>query len=198
VLKSVKGLEAFCKDLASDEPAPGGGSASAAAGAMAASLLSMVCGVTLKSKKHEANWPRLTALLGRAQVLADRLLRNVEADSLAYQSIVACSRAKRAAPGDGKAAAAYEGAVRSAMEVPASTAEACIEVLRLAQEVAAVGTKSASSDIEVARLLAAAGVDGAVANIMVNLPYCSDQAYVARAKDTADELSREKARLVQG
>jgi formiminotetrahydrofolate cyclodeaminase len=198
VLKSVKGLEAFCKDLASDEPAPGGGSAAAAAGAMAASLLSMVCGVTLKSKKHEPDWPKLTVLRRRVDSLAGMLLKNVEADSLAYQVLVIHARAKRKDPTDAKAAAAYDEAVKAAMEVPTWTAKMCIEVLKLSQEVAAVGTKSASSDIEVARLLAAAGVEGAVANILVNLPYCSDQAYAARASDTADGLRREKAELVRG
>ncbi|MEW5747305.1 MAG: cyclodeaminase/cyclohydrolase family protein [Candidatus Thermoplasmatota archaeon] len=198
MLKGFKGLEAFCKDLASDQPAPGGGSASAAAGAMAASLLSMVCGVTLKSKKHEANWPKLALLRRRADSLSGLLLRTAEADSAAYVMLVIRAKAKRADPSNHKAVAAFDASVRSAMDIPASTAEQCLAVLRLSQEVAALGTKSASSDIEVARLLAAAGVDGAVANVMVNIPSCSDHAYAARAKEAADEALREKARLIQG
>ncbi len=198
MLKGFKGLEAFCKDLASDEPAPGGGSASAAAGAMAASLLSMVCGVTLKSKKHEANWPKLALLRRRADSLAGMLLRAGELDSTAYMALVVRAKAKRADPEDSKAMAAFDEAVRATMEAPAFTAKHCLEVLRLAQDVTALGTKSASSDIEVARLLAAAGVEGAVANVMVNIPYCSDQAYAARAKEAADEALREKARLIRG
>lgn len=197
MLKGFKGLEAFCKDLASDEPAPGGGSASAAAGAMAASLLSMVCGVTLKSKKHEANWPKLALLRRRADSLAGMLLRAAELDSTAYTVLVVRAKAKRADPEDYKAVADFDEAVRATMDAPAFTAKHCLDVLRLAQEVAGIGTKSASSDIEVAMLLAAAGVDGAVANVMVNIPYCRDQAYAARAKEAADEALREKARLIQ-
>lgn len=194
-MKGSKGLKEFCDDLASPEPAPGGGTAAAAAGAMAASLLSMVCGITLKSRKHEANWPKLTLLKDRADRSASMLLESADLDAQMYLTLVRHARAKREAPGDDRAAAAYEEAVRGAIEVPTSTAEMCVGVLRLADEVASVGTKSASSDIEVARLLAAAGADGAVANILINLPSCGDTSFRERAKERADALSREKAGL---
>ncbi|MGD9962732.1 MAG: cyclodeaminase/cyclohydrolase family protein [Thermoplasmata archaeon] len=195
-MSGFEGLKAFCDDLASPEPAPGGGTAAAASGAIAASLLSMVCGVTLKSKKHEMNWPRLELLKERADELGALLIKHAEMDALSYLTVVRHARAKREAPGDEEAAAAYEEAVRGAIEVPTSTAEACVEVLRLADEVAAVGTKSASSDIEVARLLAAAGVDGAVANIMVNLPSCADASASARARESAERINSEKGALL--
>lgn len=191
-MKGMDGLKAFCDDLASDEPSPGGGTAAAAAGAMSASLLSMVCGITLKSRKHEQDWPRLAALKGQTDELASLLLMSAEADAASYQEVVRTARAKRGSPDDQKAAAAYDDAVKRAIEVPASTAEMCIRALELAREVASLGTKSASSDIEVAKLLAAAGVDGALANIMVNLPYCADQSYSARARERAAELRRQK------
>lgn len=196
-MNGTKGLEAFCKDLASDQPAPGGGSASAAAGAMAASLLSMVCGVTLKSKKHEPNWPELAALRRKADSMAGMLLRRVDEDSMAYEMLVLHSRNKRNNPGDVEAAATYDKAVKLAMGVPTMTAKSCVDVLRLAEEVAALGTKSASSDIEVARLLAAAGVEGAVANVLINLPYCDDQNHVSRARETVEALRREKTDLLK-
>ena len=195
-MKGSDGLRAFCEDLASPEPAPGCGTAAAAAGAMAASLLSMVCGITRKSKKHEANWPALGVLKNRADELGSLLLKHADLDALTYLEVVQRARAKREAPGDEEAAAAYEEAVHKAIEVPASTAEACVRVLSLAREVAAVGTKSASSDIEVARLLAAAGADGAVANVMINLPYCADASFAARARGRAEALALEKSGLL--
>lgn len=194
-MKGMKGLKEFCDDLASPEPAPGGGTAAAAAGAMGAALLSMVCGITLKSKKHEANWPRLGLLKRRADEVTSLLLGSADLDAETYLTVVRSARARRDAPDDRGAAAAYEEAVRKAIEVPTSTAEMCLEVLRLAGEVASVGTKSASSDIEVARLLAAAGVDGAVANMMINIPSCPDQSFAASTREKAEGIAREKAGL---
>jgi len=192
VLTSAKGLRAFCDELASAEPSPGGGTAAAAAGAMAASLLSMVCGITLKNKKHEGNWSKLAVLKEESDALSSLLLRLAADDALAYDKVVETTRAKRTAPADGKAVTAYADAVRVAMEVPMSTAEACVKVLRLSENVASTGTKSASSDIEVARRLAGAGVDGALANVLINLPYCMDASFASTAKGKAEELRRER------
>jgi formiminotetrahydrofolate cyclodeaminase len=195
-LKSSDGLKAFCDDLASPEPTPGGGTASAAAGAMAASLLSMVCGITLKNKRHQPEWPRFAELKRSADDLAARLLKNADLDAEAYDAVVLRGRERRATPDDRKAAEAYEMAVQDATAVPKSTAEDCIQVLRLAREVAQAGAKSASSDIEAAIALAAAGVDGAVANILVNIPYSDDASFRSRAQEHADRLRREKEGLV--
>jgi len=196
VLTSAKGLRAFCDELASAEPSPGGGTAAAAAGAMAASLLSMVCSITLKNKKHEGNWSKLALLKEESDALSSLLLRLAADDALAYDRVVETTRAKRNAPADAEAATAYSDAVRVAMEVPMSTAEACLKVLSLSEKVAAVGTKSASSDIEVAKRLAGAGIDGAVANILINLPYCEDAPFASAAKGKVEELGREKTRIL--
>ena len=196
MLTSAKGLKAFCDEIASAEPSPGGGSAAAAAGAMAASLMAMVCGITLKSKKHEANWPKLAVLKEESDTLSSLLLRLAADDALAYDRVVDATRAKRNAPSDGVMATAYADAIRVAMEVPMSTAEACVKVLRLSEKVASVGTKSASSDIEVGRRLAGAGVDGAIANVLINLPYCEDAPFASTAKCKAEELEREKRRIL--
>jgi len=196
VLKSAKGLRSFCDELASAEPSPGGGTAAAAAGAMAASLLSMVCGITLRSKKHQENWPKLATMKEEADSLSAVLLALAADDALAYDEVVGASRAKRDAPHDGAAKAAYDAAVRRAMEVPMSTAEACIKVLRLSGFVSSLGTKSASSDVEVARRLAGAGTDGAIANVLINLPYCGDGALASDTRHKTDRLAREKTGLL--
>jgi formiminotetrahydrofolate cyclodeaminase len=195
-LKSARGLRSFCDELASAQPSPGGGTAAAASGAMAASLLSMVCGITLKSKKHKDAWSKLASLKEEADTLSTLLLRLATDDALAYDTVVVTSRAKRDAPHDRKAKESYDSAVRGAMEVPMATADACVKVLRLSGAVASLGTKSASSDVEVARRLAAAGVDGAIANVLVNLPYCGDVRFAAEAKERTEQLGREKAGLL--
>lgn len=191
-MRSGKGLEEFCRELASPEPSPGGGTAAAAAGAVAASLLSMVCGVTLKNKRHEHSWEQLRALRTRADELAERLLSLAEEDAAAYDRMVETGKAGRQRPGDEGAAADHSEAVARATEVPMRTAESCAEVLELAGEVGRLGTRSASSDVDVARHLAVAGAKGGLANVMINLPYCTGKAYAdevrARAKDVGEAV----------
>jgi formiminotetrahydrofolate cyclodeaminase len=157
----------------------------------------MVCGITLKNKKHRDSWPRLAVLKEEADTLSELLVRLASDDALAYDGVVAASRAKRDAPDDRGAKEAYDGAVRRAMEVPMSTADGCLRVLRLSDPVASLGTRSASSDVEVARSLAVAGIDGALANVLVNLPFCEDEHFATGAKQKVETVGREKASLLR-
>lgn len=175
-LESYEQLKAFCQELSSDMPSPGGGTASAAAGAMAASLLMMVCGVTAKSKKHEASKPRLNELLSVLVKDRDELIHLAREDAVAYDSVVEAARGRKSNPG-GASDKAYQLALRHAADVPMRTADVCIHVLERTVEVVQVGTKSASSDMGVAWELARAGFRGARMNVAINLEFLEDKKF---------------------
>jgi len=195
VLRSGDALGRFCEDLASDRPAPGGGTASAAAGAMAASLLSMVCCITLKSKKYEESWPEIGELRARAERLQKLLIRLAAEDAEAYDELSAAMRDARKSPGDDAARSRRADALEHAIDVPLRTAEACLEVLRMSSEVATKGVKSAASDVEVAELLARAGIDGALANVAINLPECDDGELASETKRKVDAIVEGRRRV---
>lgn len=177
----MEGLRDFCADLSSDLPSPGGGTASAAAGAMAASLLAMVCAITRKSKKHEANWAELDRLRDSLSNLRDELTALAQEDARAYDLVVEAMR-RRKERKDEDSEKQVLLAVRHATEVPDRTAARCMDVLRAAERVADIGSKSASSDIGVAVLLAEAGLRGALMNVLINAETDKDAAYVASIK----------------
>ena len=121
-------LDAF----ASNEPVPGGGSASALAGAVGVSLLLMVAGM----QKTKSGTPEETADLAEAaaklRTLRDRLTMLVDRDSEAYAGVAAAFKLPKASD-DEKAArkAAIEAATRQATDVPLETMRACRDALRL-------------------------------------------------------------------
>jgi formiminotetrahydrofolate cyclodeaminase len=195
VLKSVDDLRRFCDELASDDPSPGGGSASAAAGAMGAALLSMVCGITLKNRRYEPSWPELEELRSRTKTLVVNLIDLAARDAEAYDGLLSATRALRASSAGGDAQSRRAKAVETAIRVPLETADACMEVLRLSQDVAAKGTRSASSDVNVATLLASAGVDGALANVEINLPDCDDDELLSETKRRVAAILDAKRRI---
>ena len=82
----------FAASLASDAPAPGGGSASAAAGAFGAALLEMVVGLTLGKEKYRASWEDLEPLADRLREARLRLLELVDEDTKAFDAVVAARR----------------------------------------------------------------------------------------------------------
>ncbi|NOY78965.1 MAG: glutamate formimidoyltransferase, partial [Calditrichaeota bacterium] len=65
----------FANELSMDSPTPGGGSTAALAGALAASLVSMVANLTYGNKKYRENWDAVKPLALRAQELKDALLK---------------------------------------------------------------------------------------------------------------------------
>ena len=178
-------LDAF----ASADPTPGGGSASALAGAMAASLLAMVAGMP-KTKfgtgeERDALAAARTTLLRTKAVLTDLIDR----DSAAYDLVVAAYRSPKSTDDEKTARkAAIQQAMRVATEAPLETMRACLEVMRESVAVAACGNPAASSDVAVARGLAAAAFAGARHNVDINLGGLTDAALVEAIRQESAAL----------
>jgi formiminotetrahydrofolate cyclodeaminase len=156
--------------FASPDPTPGGGSASALAGATGASLVAMVCAMPKTRTGASAERERLTAALGWAREAGTRLRALVDEDSEAYDAVVAAYRLPKGT--DAEKAVRKDTVARAmagAIAVPLRTAEACLVVLRAAGESLAHGNPNASSDARTAGALAWAGLLGAAANVKINL-----------------------------
>lgn len=196
-LKSRKALGSFCRELASDIPSPGGGTASAAAGAMGASLLAMVCGITAKSKKHAKDAPALRKLEHRLKKLGDELVALAARDAEAYDDVVVAFRKRRSKETAGTVKG-VEAALVHAADVPMRTAKVCIEVLELSKRVSRLGSKSASSDVGVAVLLANAGFNGAAMNVQINLEGLKDEAAARKTARILSAMERRASKLARG
>jgi formiminotetrahydrofolate cyclodeaminase len=169
----------FARRLASGDPTPGGGSASALSAALGASLVSMVANLTAgrpAARGHEATLQEITQ---RAASASGERLELVELDAAAYDAVVAARRVIRAgaANGDDDRAhaptahgATLHAAIIEATRVPLRIAACAADVLRLAERLAAIGNRHALSDVAVAGDLAWAGLRGGLANVRANLP----------------------------
>jgi methenyltetrahydrofolate cyclohydrolase len=151
--------------LASHDPVPGGGSAAALGGAMAAALVSMVAELTPNDERAQQ-----LGAAGRTRIaeLADL----AQADADAYAAVVAARRLPKTTEAEGQArSAALRGAMASAAATPLRIAEAAAAVLELAEELAPIGNPNAASDVGVAGALGVAALRGALLNVRINLPY---------------------------
>ena len=165
----------FSAALASDAPAPGGGSASAAAGAMGAALLGMVCRLTLGKEKYRDAWEELERIASAMDAGRDTLLGLVDEDTRAYDAIVAARKLPKETPEE-KAARkkAIDDATILATTVPMQTAFFSMEAIVKAPVVLEKGNPNCASDAFVAALLLSSAVEGALANVRINLPGIPD------------------------
>jgi glutamate formiminotransferase/formiminotetrahydrofolate cyclodeaminase len=157
--------------LASRAPVPGGGSASALAGALGAALVEMVCELTVGKPEYEDVDPVARQIGAAAGELRGSLLAAAEEDAAAYLGVVAARRLPRDSEEERAARKAAIGeASVAATEVPLRVARLAAEVLDLASSFASIGNRNAVSDAGAAALLAAAAARGAALNVRINLP----------------------------
>lgn len=176
--------------LASREPAPGGGSASALTGALGAALVEMVCALTAGRAEYAEVDPMIRQLAAAAADLRTALTAAAEEDADAYGAVVAARRLPRETDDQRavRSPAVIEATVL-ATEVPLRVARLGSEVLDLALAVAPIGNRHAISDAGVAAALAAAAVRGAALNVRINLPSLpAEHPLRATAAETLDQL----------
>jgi len=186
----------FVRRLSSAEPVPGGGSASALAAAIAASLVSMVAALSEGRPKYAAH-AELHARAGTAaRGLADRLLELGDEDAAAYADYITALRLPRETDEERAVRTGrMQAAARRAAEAPLHCVEVCVDVVVLAEALAGRSNVNASSDLNVAALLAEAGGRGAAANVLINLPSVGDEAWASTMHETVDELLTNLGRI---
>ncbi len=173
----------FAEKLAAGDAAPGGGSASALAGSMAAALAGMVASLTVGRPKYAEHEVVMQAVLAQTGRLRGQLLALVDADTVAYENVMAAYRLPK---DDDEQKAARQSAIQEALkhaaDIPLATVEACVQVLNLAALAAEHGNHNASSDAAVAGLLAHAGMLGAARNVRINLQQIKDAPFCGAAE----------------
>ncbi len=189
---STMAVEDLLDAFASSDPVPGGGSASALAGAVGISLLMMVASLPKTRTGAPEEAADLSEASSRLRPLRESLTSLIDKDAEAYEGVLAAQRLPNTTDAE-KAArrSAIESAIRGATDVPLETMRVCQQALRGAIIVARNGNPNAATDTGVGVQLLLAGLRGAGLNVDVNTGSITDAAYVARVKEEREELERE-------
>ena len=181
-------LREFNDRLASAEPVPGGGSASAIAGSLGASLVTMAA-EHAKRPRYMEHASRHGAVEERGRELTTRLLKLADDDAASYAAFAAALKLPKDTDEERAArTSAMQAAARKASEVPLECLQACFEVVLAAELLAGRCNQNASSDLTVATLLAEAAANGAAANVRVNLPSVGDEVWAEEVGARVDKL----------
>jgi len=182
-------LNEFVDRLASDEPVPGGGSASAVAAALAASLLAMVSRLSLDRPKYEPYRDTIDQALRVADRSRVRFLDLADEDAIAYGGYMDARKLPKNTPEEQQARdEALRSAARRSTEAPLETVRECSRLMEAIESLAGRSNLNAASDLEVAAQLCNAAARGGAANVLINLPSVGDNRFTGGATSELEGL----------
>lgn len=180
-----KTVTAFTEELASPAPVPGGGGASALAGAIGISLGDMVGELTTGKKKYADVEEDIQVLMKRAQALRVKLLGFVDGDAEAFAPL---AKAYGIPKDDPTRDAVMESALQVACSVPMDILRTCADAIDIIGEFAAKGSRLAVSDAGCGAILCKAAMQAASLNIYINTKSMKDRALAQALEAEADAL----------
>lgn len=189
-------LRGFVEEAASESPAPGGGSVSAAIGALGVALGSMVANLSAHKPGWDSRWREFSDWADKGKHYLDQLLHLIDEDTAAFNGIMdALGMPKGNDEEKAVRHAALQEATRRATEVPAQIMRTCYASMEVMEAMAKLGNPASVSDAGVGALAARAGVIGAFLNVKINVPSLEDKAYVKALLEEGAELVEKANRL---
>ncbi len=188
----------FINLLASDAPAPGGGSAAALAGAQGCGLGAMVCALTIGKTKYAEYEEINKAASTKLQDLKNKFLQAMDEDTETF-GVMTRVFAMPKNTEEEKAArrAAMQEALKVCTKIPMEMLGYSLEALQAIETIVGKSNQSASSDIGVAALNLGAAVRGAWLNVLINIGGIKDEEFVKDKKDKGTQQVNEAVALSQ-
>ncbi|MFX0014904.1 MAG: cyclodeaminase/cyclohydrolase family protein [Promethearchaeota archaeon] len=180
-------ISEFVEEVASDKPAPGGGSVSALGGALGSALAVLVGKATVGKEKFAEVQKEMETVVSRGTELYNSLNLLIDEDTNAFNQILKAYRMPKENP-ETRSRAIQEAMIHAA-EVPLNTAKLSFEALDLVLAVAERGNKNAITDAGVAALFADSAVRGALFNVKINLLSIKDEEVKSRFRHEMDEIT---------
>ena len=180
----------FARETASESPAPGGGSVSAAVGAFGAALGTMVANLSAHKRGWDERWEEFSDWAVRGKECYERLLDLLDEDTRAFNAILDAFRLpKKSEEERATRKQAIQDATRYAIEVPLQVMEVALESMETIEAMAELGNPASVSDAGVGALCARTAVRGAFLNVRINSGDLEDEAAVAAFLRRGEEIA---------
>ena len=184
-----KTIEGFLEVLSSKEPVPGGGGASALAGALGNALGQMVANLTIGKKKYADVEAEIKELLGRMQKLQAAFVTLADRDAQVFAPLAQCY----SLPSLTEEEKAYKEKVMEerlldASFVPLEIMEHAVAMLGILEILGDKGSRLAISDVGVGVQFIRASLLGAVMNVYINTKSMKNREYAEELNKKCDEM----------
>ncbi|MCK5832938.1 cyclodeaminase/cyclohydrolase family protein [bacterium] len=191
-------INCFLDELASQSPAPGGGSVAAMSGALGTALISMVCRLTIGKKGYENVEENIADILSEAEQVREEFIKLIDLDAEAFSGIMKAYKFPKETDEEKKIRTeAIQAATLKATQIPMRIIELSVKMLSLAHEAGESGNKNVVSDIGVAGAMLNAAVDAAWYNVEINLSSIKDKQFFEEISERGEILLDEAEELYE-
>ena len=189
-------LKRFLEKLSSDTPTPGGGSASALAGTLSASLVAMVAG--LSSRKGKTKKKGMEEIRRRALSIQKRLFQAIDEDSKSFDAVIKAFRLPRNPEKERlHRVREIQKAYQNATLTPQLVCQQSLQLLEYSKTLILKGNPNAISDVGVAAFLADAALAGGLLNIGINLVAVTEKTFAKKMNFLMQRWARKRNQLMR-
>jgi len=189
-------LSRFSEEVASESPAPGGGSVAAYIGACGVALATMVANLSSHKRGWDEKWALFSDWAEQGEAIRKKLISAVDADTASFNKVMEAFGLPKGSDEEKKfRSEAIQMAQKGAVEVPLSVMKICLEGLPLARAMVLEGNPNSITDAGVGSAALACGVYGAYLNVCINLKDIKDQEFTEKIRIEAAQILLESNQL---
>ena len=181
----------YLEVLSSKAPVPGGGGASALAGALGNALGQMVVNLTVGKKKYAEVEEEMQEYLEHLKNMQQEFLHLSDRDAEVFAPLAECYRLPSATPEEKEhKETVMEEKLLDASMVPVEIMEKALELLEILDVLADKGSRMAVSDVGVAVQFTRTALLGAVMNVYINTKSMKN-------REKAEEINQNAKRMIK-
>lgn len=186
-----KSIKIYLKDLASNKPAPGGGSASALTACLGISLLLMVANFTKGKKSYKKVQKTIKLIIKELSLYKKELEYLIDEDIKAYMNVNKCLKL----PNIPRRKRLLARSLIKAAKVPFRICEISHASLKKALTLLQKGNRNLISDVGCGALFLESAFVGAKLNVDINLKYIKKKKFVKKTKLKLDRYQKESGMM---
>ncbi len=189
-------INSFIDNLSSKNAVPGGGSASALAASVGASLIIMVTNLTIDRKNYLDVSDKMKDIREKVTINRDILTKLIDEDSNGYSAVMDAFKLPKETEEDKKTRSkAIQDALVVAANVPLEIARVSLDTFKYVSFVYNNGNKNALSDAKVAAVMLRSAIFGAIYNVEINVDSLKDKELAKKYTEEIVEIKEEAIRL---